>query len=240
MLSLRGRLLVVLSVVTGLVGAGFLFPSAALGAAAQQSGRQPERVPVERGVKGDPGPLASEPRDFAGEFPTPEHRDDKPDGVDAAGSSQSTDARELKRVREVVGERTEATETYLLEDGSFVTDVSVVPKWYRDRDGEWAKVDNRVVSDPDRKGGFRNEGAGWSVRFGSIGDGVSYEIEGEEFSMRLTGGDAAVMPERDPKDDTVLWYRDVWPGVDVSYRVSAAAVKEDFHVESLDALNDST
>ncbi len=81
MLSLRGRLWVVLSVVAGLVGAGFLLPSSVTGAAAQQSGRQPERVPVERGVKGDPGPLSSEPRDFAGEFPTPGHGDDKADGV---------------------------------------------------------------------------------------------------------------------------------------------------------------
>ena len=81
MLSLRGRLWVVLCVVAGLVGAGFLLPSSVTGAAAQQPDQQPDRVPVERGVKGDPGPLPSEPRDFAGEFPTPGHGDDKADGV---------------------------------------------------------------------------------------------------------------------------------------------------------------
>jgi len=115
--------------------------------------------PVERGTKGDPGPLASQPRDFAAEFPaTPADGD-----ADARGGGQRPD---VQRVREVVERRTESTETFLPEDGSFETEVSAVPTWYRDATGGWAKVDHRVVDDPDREGGLRSMGAGWSVRLG--------------------------------------------------------------------------
>lgn len=217
-------------------------------AASVSSEPRAKAVPTERGRAGDPGPLESEPRDFEEELP-PGTSDQSavtdfseeavagevpPSGL-APSSAERTRTKDLKRVREVVERRTEATETFLLEDGSYVTDVSLVPKWYREGKGEWARVDIGVVEDPERKGGFRSEGAKWSVRFGSSADGVAYEIEGQSFTAKLVGV-AEVMPERDEKDPDVVWYRQVWPGVDVSYRLSDAAVKEDFHVESLDAL----
>ena len=208
-------------------------------AGAQSEGRADREesagvLPVEAGVVGDPGALESEPRDFDAEFAGS-------DGSDAGGlvgrAADGGGVRELKRVREVVERRSEATETFELEDGSMVTDVSLVPKWYRDAKGAWQRVNVRIVEDGDRKGGLRTDGVGWSVTFGSVGDGLVYEIEGKRFSARFVdGADARVLPERDKADGMVVWYRNVWPGVDVSYRVSASAVKEDFHVGSVEAL----
>lgn len=208
MLSLRVRVAAVVGVVA-LVGVDVGVPP--VSAAPTPPPVQAKELPVEVGTKGDPGPLTSEPRDFASEFPVEKSRPTPVDGADG-GPIVLAGSRDLKRVREVVGKRTEATETFELEDGSFVTDVSVVPKWYRDVKGSWAKVDPRVVADPDRKGGLRSDGVGWSARFGSVADGISYEIEGQKFSARLTGGAPDLLPERDAKDDTVLWYRNIFPG----------------------------
>ena len=230
----RNRLAITLLLVAGLLGIDFALAPAAPAIASEEV-NETERLPVEKGEKGDPGPLPSTPRDFSKEFAPGQQAPKKPEGADG-GPTASSDPRDLKKVREITEKRTEATETFLMEDGSTMTELSVVPKWYRDAKGGWAKVDNRIIADTDREGGLRTEGASWSVRFGSIADGLSYEIEGQRFSVKLAGDAKDVMPERDAEEADVIWYRGVWPGVDVSYRISAAAVKEDFHVESLEAL----
>lgn len=253
MMNLRRRRFRLVGVVAGglagllLVDSGWLSVSPAAASPVTETAAM---LPTERGEKGDPGPLESVERDFAAEFPSgrvessvanvEEGADGEVDGSGPAGGSGVVPRSDRlpsdeKRLGEVVEKRTATSETYALDGGGFVTDISLIPKRYRDADGEWAPVDNRVVPDRERDGVLRNAGAAWSVRFGVSGDGVSYEIDGKQFGFKLKGA-ADVEPVVDENDPTVVWYREIWPGVDVSYRVSEMAVKEDFHVASRDAL----
>ncbi len=199
---------------------------------------QPEEPSVQQAAPAREDPSAevdvaplpmSEPRDLAGELAV--------DGVmPSAGGGRAGEAvaqpDEGERVRELVESRSEGSETFLLESGQRETEFFLAPKWFRGADGAWSEVDPRVERAADVKdGGLIAAGVGFSARFGVSGEGVSLGFEGRDLRFRPQGR-ADVVPELDGKDPAVVWYRDVWPEVDVRYTVTATGLKEDFVVGS--------
>ena len=174
-------------------------------------------------VKADAFPV-SERRDFDSEFAG------GVSGVAARGDLPVGDP--AKRVGEVVGFRSEGSETWALESGQKVTEFFSEPRWFRDDRGEWARVDPSVVPVESAvlKGAvLRAAGVGFDAEFGVSGDGVRLVFEGREVVFRPRGR-ADVVPVLEKGSDTVVWYRDVWPSVDVRYTVGATGLKEDFVV----------
>ena len=130
-------------------------------------------------------------------------------------------------VEELVAERSERVTVFGNLDGSKTAVVSSAPVRFRDGSGRWRSVDTGLALDLGRLGGLRSTANSWVARFGrSGGEGVSVESGAGSVSFRPLEG-ADVWPVVDPGDRSVAVYRDVWPGVDLRYRVFAEGVKEE-------------
>jgi RHS repeat-associated protein len=171
--------------------------------------------------------LKSEPRDFAGELDTPTTGV----SVDDRQGAQAGSPAEQRKVSELTQMRTEGSETWLTASGAKVTELLSEPKWYRDANGTWQRVDPHIVASPDTPGGFELAGNSWHATFGVSGQGVAVQVEDRSLQMQVRGR-TDVKPEVDPTDDTIIWYRDIWPGVDARYRVTPSGLNEDFVVKS--------
>lgn len=125
---------------------------------------------------------------------------------------------------EVVAKRTANSNTVRNSDGTYTMTSSARPVNYRDADGSWKHIDNRLVPG-NTPGTFKNAANAWSVQFGSTRQGISSDTG--TGTLSFAPEDAAdVLPVVEATGDSVL-YRDVWPGVDVRYRVRADEVKEE-------------
>ncbi len=121
------------------------------------------------------------------------------------------------------GRRAAGRKVFRNPDGTTLEELSATPLHFWDGD-EWRDVDSSIVPDEQRQGVFRNAANHWTVRFAATdAGGVSVESPEGSFSF-MPGGGRAVAP---------LWlgdvvvYPDVWPGVDLRYRVGSDRVKED-------------
>ncbi|MGH9000852.1 MAG: hypothetical protein ACRDY7_15840, partial [Acidimicrobiia bacterium] len=96
---------------------------------------------------------------------------------------------------------------------------------FRGPDG-WEDVDDAIVADPGRPGGYRNRANRFTARFAAKPEVAVVAPEGT-ITMTPRGGQpsAAVVGS----DQTVV-YPEVWPGVDLRYRVFADEVKEEIVV----------
>ena len=189
-------------------------------------------VPVVEVVKpvGDPGGDVSQPRDLKNELGVPAPESEAAPQEGRADTGLSPDDSVV--VSEDMSKRTEQAETFVLKSGRRKTVMSTLPEFYRDKkSGEWRDVDTKLVPDETSKGGLRNAGASWTVRFGTSGEGVRYEVGDQVITTRLASK-ADVKGEVDEKNPSVVWFRNVWPAVDVRYTVTAGGVKEDFVVQS--------
>ena len=199
-----------------------------------QAGAGPvdEVAPAAEVVKavGAAGGAVSEPRDLKAELGVPALESEAAPQEGRADGGLSPEDSVV--VSEDVSARTEQSQTFVLRSGRRKTVMSTLPRFYRDpKSGEWRDVDTAIVPDETTKGGLRNAGASWTVRFGSSSEGVRYEVGDRVITTRLVGK-ADVAGEVDDKDPSVVWFRDVWPAVDVRYTVTAGGVKEDFVVRS--------
>lgn len=136
---------------------------------------------------------------------------------------------------EVVARRDAVTEVFANADGIETVVFHNEPVHFKPDGSElWAKIDNTLVVDPARPGWVTNAANGWDVSFGPIlpGGGGGVELVTDAgmvaFVPEVTPGilSTVVVPEVGTGDgaDTVT-YRNVWPGVDVVYSVTATRVK---------------
>ncbi|MEI2638967.1 MAG: hypothetical protein V9F03_08245 [Microthrixaceae bacterium] len=104
---------------------------------------------------------------------------------------------------------------------------------FRSAGGGFELIDSTVRVDPSRSGWLVSGANSWGVEFGPSDKGMVLRTRsGRVMSSRpmLFGGYApsgVVTPVVDPDDASVVWYRDVWDGVDLRYTVSAVSVAED-------------
>ncbi|HZN16013.1 MAG TPA: PA14 domain-containing protein [Acidimicrobiales bacterium] len=160
-------------------------------------------APVSGDLSNPPGPRGAAP--FTGPAATP-----KP----APSSS-----------RELIERRTTNSETWQNDDGSQTLSMSSAPKYY-EVNGRLERIDNTVVV-ADPTGALRNAANGWSVRFGRLSEGITVATDNGGTTFAPEGvADVAPVAGSGAQANTVT-YRDAWPGVDLVYRVTATAVKED-------------
>jgi hypothetical protein len=121
---------------------------------------------------------------------------------------------------EDVSKRTAQSKTFRNPDGTHTDQISgdVQHYWTGSR---WADISNRLVADP--AGGYRNQANSFTARFRSSG----VRVETPQGTITLNPADATLgEPVVDSAEETVT-YPDVWPGVDVRYKVHSTGVKEE-------------
>lgn len=156
---------------------------------------------------------------------------------DTSVSPGGADASSAPDVVELVARRTATSRTYALPDGTFPTEAFAGPIHYRDADGAWRRIDNRLV--PSSRPGYAYENAANSytlylpedvadtpVRIESNDHWVEFELHGASGSPTAAGAEAV--------------YDGVLPGVDVVYEARPSGVKEAFVLSGPDALSSFT
>ncbi|MCA1832889.1 MAG: hypothetical protein LC750_09240 [Actinobacteria bacterium] len=124
---------------------------------------------------------------------------------------------------EDVSKRTAQSKTFRNPDGTYTAQISSDVVHYWTGTG-WAEISNRLV--PDGPGSYRNEANSFTVRFGA----ADVVLDTPQGAMNLGPSGASLRaPVLDPVGETVT-YADVWPGVDVRYRVVSTGVKEEIVV----------
>ncbi|MGB6059583.1 MAG: hypothetical protein WBF71_15105 [Microthrixaceae bacterium] len=131
---------------------------------------------------------------------------------------------------EIVGDRTEFSQSFRRSDGLLELRVSPEPIAYDAGGGEFELIDTSVER---LDGGFEAARNKFQVSFGRSDQGVSVNLpSGATMVSRPALLDGVAMkvpvaPTVDGDDDSVVWYRQVWPGVDVRYTVRATGLSED-------------
>ena len=174
---------------------------------------------------------------------------DGSDVVVPAGGSR--DASKDAPVKEIVGDRSASTESWLTADGRKVLHTYSEPQYFQPsgQDG-FVPIDNRLVDDP-KTGGLVTAGNAWQVHFGATADlGVSYVVDGHTVTTAPADAEGAKASPAEVVSESKgqpaafgvsttgnqVVYPDVWPGVDVRYTVTNSAVKEELIIKTAEAL----
>jgi hypothetical protein len=137
---------------------------------------------------------------------------------------------DAKASREDVSRRSQFSTTYVNPDGSETWQSSGEPVNFQDAKGAWQTIDNRIIANPD--GTLRNAANDWTATFGSLAtSGVSVAVGNGSLGWQAIDGAADAKPSIET-DGVSVRYRDVWPGVDVVYRVRSGAVEELIELKS--------
>ncbi len=129
---------------------------------------------------------------------------------------------------EIPARRDVLERSWLNADGTSTSQFSSEALNFKNASGEWVAVDNSLVVAAD--GSVRNAANEWTVSFGSIADGVEVDTVAGSLGWKARAG-RNVEPVVEP-DGVSVRYTDVWPGVDVVYRVSGSRVSEFFELKS--------
>jgi len=133
-------------------------------------------------------------------------------------------------VGEVVEMRTQSSDTYRNEDGSFQTVVSSVPVNFKDLDESWQPIASALV--PSTRFGFALENVAnkFHARFTAspaLAGGVLAEFApSEATSFALSLPDVQIGSTMLPEGDNGVVYTGALRGADLHYRVTATGVKE--------------
>ena len=137
------------------------------------------------------------------------------------------------RVGERLDLRGERRRVWTRADGLLEWDLSEEPVAFDAGGGRFELIDSTVSPVEGRSGWLRSGANSWGVEFGPLADGVVSRLaSGRVVTSRLVGGfggapDVSVLPVVDGSDSSVVWYRDVWPGVSLRYRVGVSSLSED-------------
>jgi RHS repeat-associated protein len=130
----------------------------------------------------------------------------------------------VKRVKELVRERTANGRFFSLSDGRVQAELSAAPLNYRDAKGRWQPVDTGVRATGGRGVAFQNRTNAFQSSFGRRSDAlVRFGLGQQQVTLGLEGRTRAVAPRA--VGDTVS-YADVIGGADLSYEVLSDGVKE--------------
>ena len=131
----------------------------------------------------------------------------------------------LKAKTSTVLSRAATSTTFADTDGTQTVELSQSAINYQDTSGRWQAIDNSVVPDPDRAGGFSNAANSWRVHFGTSTQGVAVDTAAGSVSVVPVGVTAGIVPVKSSTGDGVV-YANAWPGADLTYTVTGDSVKE--------------
>ncbi len=132
--------------------------------------------------------------------------------------------------REIVESRTAFSQVFERSDGLKQVAVSPEPVAYDAGGGRFELIDTSVEQ---TKAGLAASKNSFRVEFAPSDVGVTVtlpsgrEVESRPASLDGVAPAAVVEPTVDKSDDSVVWFRQVWPGVDLRYTVRATGVSED-------------
>jgi hypothetical protein len=152
---------------------------------------------------------------------------------EADAQSASTAAKRQGSPVEVLGDRTDSSQTFANPDGSFSYETFAVPKWTQ-RDGAWQDLDATLT---------RTDSGGWSPKVSQAPLVLSDGGSGPLAAMTVNGNDFSVTwPTALPAptaSGATLTYADVLPGVDLHVTAEVTgAVEETLVIKDADAAAD--
>ena len=121
--------------------------------------------------------------------------------------------------------RTEYSNEFDNADGTTSLAVSQTPVNYRLPDGSWAPIDAHFRAVADRPGEFVADQNSFVVTADAKGVAIRLE-DGKTITLTVLGGAIGAVPLLSDDLTTVI-YPEMWPGVDVRYRLSAVAVHKE-------------
>jgi hypothetical protein len=130
-----------------------------------------------------------------------------------------------KRVGELAARRQANARYFRLSDGRIQAELSALPINYRDPRGHWQPIDTQVAATTARPGfQFGNQRNRFATFFGANPASLlRVEAAGAQLTLGLQGATAGVAPT--VRGNTVT-YRQIRPGIDLVYQVTATALKE--------------
>ncbi|GAA1216346.1 hypothetical protein GCM10009655_14550 [Rhodoglobus aureus] len=144
-----------------------------------------------------------------------------------------------------VTSQSEFATNYRLDDGTNVSELSLVPLNVRTRDGNWTEVSTEVTS--WNEGRWGAEGHPLKPTFGTEADDPSLlEVSRDGYDVSFALGGSADSPlyrpiaNRRVADVNSVQYRDVFDDVDLRYDVAAGSVKETLVLKDVPAKGESS
>lgn len=128
------------------------------------------------------------------------------------------------KVKVLDEERSENRKTWLNADGSRTQEVSTQATGYKDKNGKWQDVD--MTLSKDGSGKWKSKANSWQVSFGNSSEGVELTKNGQSFVMIPMDANKVDPVVTGKAPDQVVTYKDLWPGVDVTYQATGSQVKE--------------
>lgn len=153
-------------------------------------------------------------------------------GVTSTGAA---DRGKPERVREMRGERTAKSSSYVMSDGTTQLELSTDPVHYR-ADGQWRRIDTRVERGA-RGQAFTNKTNAFRTSFGRSTKRLA-RLHDQGFSIGLGVAGEARRIEPSASGSKVR-FADVFGSADVRYQVSSEALKEDILIDDADGIADA-
>ena len=170
-------------------------------------------------------------------------------GSDNAVETSDTEAGIVKEVFEVTELREESVKHFKLEDGSYLAAAYNSPVHYKDEDGAWQDIDNRLLS-VGSEYSTGNARVKFSKKITGNGDLFTLHENNTKLTMGLVGAEkktAGIVTSNHSTDDneetrlgklmnlenlsSSIIYEDVLDGVDIEYILESVNIKENIIVK---------
>lgn len=176
--------------------------------------------------------LAASKRTFNTNYTLPRMTSDAPEKrtiiSDAGGVPvRATVANPRGHKYEDTKKRTEYTSTYVNNDGTRTLEYTPDRKNFRDTQGNWQQIDNRISVQPE--GTVKGKAGRVNTDLAALSRGITLNVEGRTIVMKPVGA-RDVKPTK--TSDTTAVYKEAWPGVDLEYELRGEAVKEIIVIKS--------
>ena len=137
-----------------------------------------------------------------------------------------------ERSSEVVNERGEFSKVYRNPDGTTAAVISQLPVHYRTAFGGWADIVAQFVADP-RSGSAVAVKNSFTVRADRTGVSI-VTAKGRALHLSVRTDDALLPLPSVTDDGSSVTYSEVWPGVDVRFRLDAVSVRKELVLKRAD------
>jgi RHS repeat-associated protein len=142
---------------------------------------------------------------------------------------------DFRHIKLLATDRSANTRAYLNADGTKSVVYTADATSYKDQAGNWQNIDNTLVEGAD--GVWHTKANSWIASFGNSATyGVAITENGSTFREIPQDADS-VDPsvETDSTGTQTVTYKNLWNGIDLTYKVSGSDVKESIIVENKDA-----
>lgn len=135
-----------------------------------------------------------------------------------------------KNKQELTAQKTELSNTYLNEDGTFTTDIYSEPIQYKDKNKQWKEIKNELKESKKEGFTFENTENSFKSFFNDQGEMIIDE-DGKEISFRLKNPDKI----KPTANKNLLGYKNIFKHTDLNYAITPSSVKEELILKNSNA-----